>query len=139
MDHERVIGYLGSLLRQPLNSFRNLAAQTRRVATSNALLAMWPDLERSISNPRGSMELGDDYLLLGPKDISPHPLSCAEQAALDGFFGNLDVDRTSVYRWGCLKIPTEQVARSRWKEIEHCSDMAHMDRNIKVRTLICLW
>ena len=89
---EHVIGYLGSLLWQPSNPFRNLAAQTRRVATPNALLAMWPDLERSISNPRGSMELGDNYLLLGPKDISPHPLSHAEQTALDGFLGNLDVD-----------------------------------------------
>ena len=85
------------------------------------------------------MELGDDYLLLGPKDISPHPLSHAEQMALDGFFGNLDVNQTSVYRWGRLKIPTEQVARSHWKEIERCSDMARMDRNIKVHMLICLW
>ena len=34
---ERVIGYLGSLLRQPSNIFRNLAAQTKRVANTNAL------------------------------------------------------------------------------------------------------
>ena len=42
---ERVIGYLGSLLRQPSNPFRHLAVQTRRVATKNALIAIWPDLE----------------------------------------------------------------------------------------------
>ena len=133
---EHVIGYLGSLLQQPSNPFQNLAAQTRQVATSNALLAMWPDLERSKTNPRGSMDLGDDYLLLGPKDVSPHPLSHAEQTALGNFFGNLDIDRESVYRWGRLKIPTEQIARSRWKETERCSDMARMDRNIKVCTSI---
>jgi hypothetical protein len=34
---ERLIGYLGSLLRQPSNAFRNLAMQTRRVANANAL------------------------------------------------------------------------------------------------------
>ena len=133
---ECVIGYLGSLLWQPSNPFRNLATQTRRVATSNALLTMWPDLERSKTNPRGSMDLGDDYLLLGPKDVSPHPLSHTEQTALGDFFGNLDIDQESVYRWGCLKIPTEQIARSRWKETEWCSDMACMDHNIKVRTSI---
>jgi len=133
---ERVIGYLGSLLRQPSNPFRNFAAQARQVAVSNALFAMWPDLEKPKDNPRGSMELGDNYILLGPKDISPYRLSPPERTALDQFFGNLDVDRQSVYRWGRLRIPTEQTARSRWKELERCSDMARADRIIKVRDLI---
>ena len=114
----------GSLLRQPSNPFQHLTAQTKRVAISNTIFAMRPDLERTEGNPRYSMELGDDYLLLGPKDVSPHGLSLPQQAALNDFFGDLDVDRRSVYRWGRLRIPTEQTARSHWKELERCSDMA---------------
>ena len=51
---ERVIGYLGSLLRQPSNMYRNLAAQTKRVANSNALVAMWPELQKTKGPPQGS-------------------------------------------------------------------------------------
>jgi hypothetical protein len=137
---ERVIGYLGSLLKQPSNPYRNLAAQTTRVAHTNAIIAMWPDFEKTKGNPRGSKDLGDGYLLLGPKDTNAHYISPTEEATLEnflsGFPGAEDIERQSVYRWGRLKIPTEQIARSRWKEMERCSDMARVDRNVKVRDLI---
>lgn len=139
---ERVIGYLGSLLRQPSNPFRNIAAQTRRVATTNALLAMWPDLEPKKGNPRGSTDLGGGYLLLGPKDTTSYYPTISEQRTLEDFFhgdqNTEDVDQISVYRWARLKIPTEQIARSRWKEEERCSDMSRTDRNIKVRGLFLI-
>jgi hypothetical protein len=131
---ERMIGHLGHLLRQPSNPFRNIAAQTKRVAATNALIAMWPDLERKKDDPRGSMDLGDNYLLLEPKDSSPCHLSPAEQTALDSYF--IGIDHQSIYRWGRLQIPTEQIARSKWKEMERCSDMARTDRNVKVRDAI---
>jgi len=134
---ERVIGYLGSLLRQPSNPFRNLAAQTKRVVHTNALVAMWPELEKTKGDPQGSRDLGDNYLLLGPKDTTPYYVLPTEQEALDTFFSGYpdaeDVDRQAVYRWGCLRVPTTQVARSRWKELDRCSDMARTDRNVKVR------
>jgi hypothetical protein len=129
---ERVIGYLGSLLRQPSNPFRNLAAQTRRVATMNALIAMWPDFEKEEGDPRGSKDLGDGYLLLTPKDTSHYDPSLSEQAAL-AHTDNEDINRQRIYRWGRLKISSDQIARSRWKETERCSDMARTDRNVKVR------
>ena len=130
---ERVIGYMGSLLRQPSNPFRNLAAQTRRVATTNALIAMWPDLERSMDAPRGSRDLGDNYILLGPKDTNTYTLSPPEQTALKIFFPDLlDNDLRHIYRWGRLKLSTKQLARSWWKEMEQCSNMARTDRNVKV-------
>lgn len=141
---ERVIGYLGSLLRQPSNMFRNLAAQTARVANTNALVAMWPDLEKTKGDPRGSKDIGGGYLLLGPKDVTAHDVSPTEQAALESFFSGHPgpegeaVDSRSLYRWGRLKIPTEQIARSWWKELDRCSDMARTDRNIKVCDLISL-
>jgi hypothetical protein len=131
---ERMIGHLGHLLRQPSNPFRNIAAQTKRVAATNALIAMWPDLERKKDDPRGFMDLGDNYLLLEPKDSSPCHLSPAEQTALDSYF--IGIDHQSIYRWGRLQIPTEQIARSKWKEMERCSDMARTDRNVKVRDAI---
>ena len=136
---EHVIGYLGSLLRQPSNPFRNLAAQTRRVVHTNALVAMWPEFDKPADNPQGSKDLGNGYLLLGPKDTSPHLLLPAEHTAITSFFSGYpdaeDIDRQTVYRWGRLRIPTEQVTRSRWKELERCSNMAQTDHNVKVRKL----
>ena len=137
---ERIIGYLGSLLRQPSNAFRNLAMQTRRVANTNSLVAMWPELQNSKDDPRGSKNLGDGYLLLGPRDTSPHNTSAAEYDAMESFFaiypGADYHDRSTIYRWARLKLPVEQVARSRLKEVERCPDMARTDRNVKVRYLI---
>ena len=134
---ERVIGYLGSLLRQPSNPFRNLAAQTMRVATTNALVAMWPDLEKPKATPRGSKDLGDHYRLLGPKDTTLYCLHPSERTEFINFFGfPQDVHELSIYRWGRLKLPTHQIARSWWKEMERCSDMARTDRNVKVWELI---
>jgi hypothetical protein len=107
----------GLSAQKPSNPFRSLAAQTRRVAISYALFTIWPDLEKSKGNPRGFMELGDGYLPLGPKDVSPHQLSPSEQTTLEDFVLDLrDLDQPSVYRYGRLGIPTGQIARSRWKE-----------------------
>ena len=137
---ERVISYLGSLLRQPSNLFRNLAAQAGRVACTNALVAMWPELEIPKGDPRGSKDLGDNYLLLGPKDTIRYFVSPSEGIAIETFFsdyvGAEGVDRRTIYRWARLRIPTDQIARSRWKELDRCSDMSRTDRNVKVRYLI---
>jgi hypothetical protein len=135
---ERVIGYLGSLLGQPSNPFGNLAAQTKRVAATNALVAMWPDFEKTKDPPRGHRDLGDGYMLLGPKDTDPHHISPPEQTAFNDFFRDQSENdqESTLFRWGRLQIPTTQIARSRMKEIERCSDMARTDRNVKVHELI---
>jgi hypothetical protein len=134
---ERVIGVLGSRLRQPSNPYANLAAQAQKMAHINAVVAVWPAFERNPSDPRGSVDLDDGYLLLGPKEDSAHYISPTEEEALDTFCSHHqngeDVDRRSIYRWGRLKLPTKQIARSRWKELERCSNMARTDRNVKVR------
>ena len=138
---ERVIGVFGSLLRQPSNPYANLAAQAQKMAHINALIAMFPSFEKEKGVPRSSIDIGDGYLLLGPKeDSGPHHITPCERTALDTFCSthenSEDVDRRSVYRWGRLKLPTDQVSRSRWKELERCSNMARTDRNVKVRDLI---
>ena len=138
---ERIIGVLGSQLRQPSNPFANLASQAQKMAHVNALVAIWPLFEKETKNPYGSINLGDGYILLRPADESGlHYLTCKEGEVLDAFCsGRQDsegVDRRSVYQWGRLKLPTEQTARSVWKEVERCSDMVRTNHNVKVGNLI---
>ena len=133
---ERVIGVFGSLLRQPSNLFSNLREQARKVAEINAVVAMYPEIEFQTGEPRGSLNLGQGYILLGPKDTKPYSLSLDEQETISNFFANLPnpdyIQRKSVYRWGRLQIPTGQVARSLWKEVIRTSQGARTDRNVKV-------
>ena len=134
---EQVISYLGSLLRQPSNPFRNLTAQTMQIATMNTLIAMWPDLDKPKGIPRGLMDLGDHYRLLGPKDTTSYCLQPSKQMEFIKFFGfPQGVHQLSIYQWGHLKLPTDQITQSQWKEMEQCSNMARTDRNIKVCELI---
>jgi len=137
---ERMIGVFGSLLRQPSSVFSNLREQARRVAEINAVVAMWPEIESNRGELRGSLNLGQGYILLTPKDMKVYQLSPTEKAALDTFYSNLPTpenpQRRSIYRWGRLDIPTEQTARSSWKEVDRTSTAARTDRNLKVRDLI---
>jgi len=136
---ERVIGIFGSLIKQPSNPFANLTEQAKKVAEINAIVAMWPNLERSKKDPHGSINMGNGYILLGPKDEKPHPLPPDEHTALITFFSGLpnnsSVPPKSIYRWGRLQIPTGQFARSYWKEVDRSSRTARTDRNLKVRDL----
>ena len=133
---ECVIGYFGYLLRQPSNIYRNFTAQAKRVSITNALIAMWPDLEKKKHEPHRSRDLGDGYVLLGLKDTNSYEPPPNEYAALETFFssfpGGEDINICTIYRWGRLKIPTKQIVRSQWKEMDQCSDMAWADCNIKV-------
>ena len=139
---ERMIGYLGSLIKQPSNPFANLAEQAKKVAEVNALVAIYPGFERKKKDPRGSIDLGGGFLLLGPKDNKAVVFSPAEQTALNNFYLNLPnaepVPRRTFYRWARLQLPTLQVARSYWKEVVRSSRSARTDRNLKVCELISL-
>ena len=130
---ERIIGVLGSQLRQPSNPFANLAAQAQKMAHVNAMVAMWPSFDKIPDDPHGSVDLGDGYLLLRLMD-GPYLFSLKEEEAFEVFCASFTqgVDRGSVNRWGRLKLPTDQVARSAWKELDRCSGMARTDRNVKV-------
>lgn len=134
-----MIGLFGSLIKQPSNPFANLTEQAKKVAEINAVVAMWPDLERRKADPRGHIDIGHGYLLLGPKDEKPYDLSPVEQAALAVFHSSLQntesIPWRSIYRWGRLQIPTEQIARSYWKEVVRTSNAARTDRNLKVHDL----
>jgi hypothetical protein len=138
---EWIIGVLGSQLRQPSNPFANLAAQAQKMAHVNAMVALWPSFERTTGDPYGSIDLGDGYILLRPSEESgQHRLTRREEEALESFCSghqdSEDINRRSVYQWGRLKLPTGQIARSVWKEVERCSGMARTDRNVKVHNPI---
>jgi hypothetical protein len=134
---ERVIGVFGSLIKQPSNPFANLTEQARKVAEVNAITAMWPSFEQVEEDPHGSVDIGDGYLLLGPKDTDPYHLPDIEYAALLTFYSGLgSVPRRSFYRCGRLRIPMgPTVVRSFWKEVvrSRASRAARTDRNISVR------
>lgn len=133
---ERVIGYVGTLLKQPSNIFRNLSAQVKRLAYNNAIVAMWPEFEIEKKEPRGSKDFGDGYQLLRPMDTVLYYLTDAEKMALDTFCSGQpdseDVEQQSLYRWARLKLPFDQIARSRLKEVSRCTDMSRTDRHVKV-------
>jgi hypothetical protein len=135
---ERMIGIFGSLIKQPSNPFANIAEQAKKVAEVNALVSMCPSLERITKDPRGSIDIGSGYLLLGPKDAEPYQLSTAEKDTLDGYYSNLgSIPTGSVYRWARLRIPVGQTARSYWKEVIRTpSGARRTDRNVKVCHLI---
>ena len=141
---ERVIGVFGSLIKQPSNPYANLTEQAKKVAEINAIVSMWPIFERVQNDPRGSVDIGGGYVLLGPRDPDhqPYRLSAAERDALIAFYSGLmnagPIRIRSVYRWARLLIPTGQVARSYWKEVIRTSKTARTDRNIKVFDLIAL-
>lgn len=115
---ERIIGILGSLIKQPSNPFANLTEQAKKIAEINAIIAIWPELNSTKRDPHGSINIGHGYVLLGPKDDKPYYPSNTEQTALAEFISNLphpgSAQPSSIYRWGRLQIPTEQVARSYW-------------------------
>lgn len=133
---ERIIGVLGSLVRQPSNPFANLAEQAKKMASVNGLLAMWPEVEHKSGDPRGSINLGNGYILLGPKDNKLYSLSSSEEPVINNFLAPGAPAIRSIYRWGRLQISNGQIARSRWKEIDRSKRLARTDRMLKVGLIL---
>jgi hypothetical protein len=133
---ERVIGVLGSLVKQPSNPFANLTEQAKKMASINALVAMWPEIGHAEQNPRGSIDLGGGYILLGTKDDKPYELSDDERSSITRFLDPGAPSVSSIYRWGRLQIPNGQIARSRWKEIDRSKRVARTDRMLKVNLIL---
>ena len=99
---ERIISVLGSLVKQPSSAFANLTEQAKKMASINALLAMWPDLGHESRNPKGSIDLGGGYILLRPRDDQLYRLSTDEEAAITRFLDDGASTVRSLYQWGRL-------------------------------------
>lgn len=139
---ERTIGNLGEEIKQPSNPFANLSQRGVRRSQVNALKAMIPDLEPEADKlPRASIDIGDGFVLLRPKDTAARPMADPEGEAFSHFLeaagaalrpgGDYDVTK-----WGRLRLPNSQIARSAWKETRKAINQIRMSRNVKVRWCI---
>ena len=73
------------------------------------------------------MDLGRGYVLLRPRD--------RWMVKVDGIGGNkLDdvIGRNAIRRWGRLKLPNGQIARSVFKEKKNLRSNLRVSRNVKV-------
>jgi hypothetical protein len=143
---ERVIGDLGSEIRQPSNPFANLSQRAVRRCQVNALKAMIPDLEEPTNVlPRGAQDLGGGYVLLKARQKNATRMREHEAVALRAYCLEQDHDLSDscdlrVLRWARLRVPTGQVARSLWKESLKAINQVRMARNVKVMlTIYCLF
>lgn len=135
---ERTIGNLTEEIKQPSRPYANLAQRGIRRAQVNALKAMIPELQPDETLPRGSLVLGDGYILLRARDKRavriPDPAGTAIREYME-----LANERPApdwiphVRRWARLRLPTGQNARSSWKEkSKSLGQVVRMSRNIKV-------
>ena len=69
---ECTIGILGEEIKQPSNPFANLSQSGSCHLQVNALKAMILDLEANMDRlPQNSNDIGDRYVLLRARDLSP--------------------------------------------------------------------
>ena len=126
---ERAIGDLGKSIRQPATPFANLAQVALRQAQANALKALCPELDKTSAPflPRLSHDLGQGSVLLQPRDRYMKNLQGAQQLAVQDAVGN-----SSLRKWGRLRLPNGQVARSVYSESRRGGPNTRNTRNIKV-------
>ena len=132
---ERTIGDLGREIRQPSNPFSNLAQRALRRSQVNALKNMYPDLDSAatLQLPKFSQDLGNGWVLLRPRDRFP--------TVILGAGGNIlsqVLDIVKIRRWGRIRLPNGQVARSLWCEDKRASGRSkvRVSRNVKVCPLV---
>ncbi len=123
---ERTIGNLGEEIRQPSNPFANLSQRGLLRCQVNALIAMVPVLKPNQCDlPRGAVDLNEGYVLLRAKDRYSRHMKDREITALKAYirarnqsaFPSLQEDWSpKITRWARLRLPSGQIARSRWKE-----------------------
>ncbi|KZW02952.1 hypothetical protein EXIGLDRAFT_577068, partial [Exidia glandulosa HHB12029] len=135
---ERLIGSYTDELRGHGNPYRNLHERALRRAQVNSAKSICPDLEERCDKdahlPSGSFDAGRGYVLLRARDRYSRAISGAELLALQ-FFLRLPEDLDSilkVQRWGGLRLPTGQNARSVWSQDRIKSDKKRDTCNVKL-------
>jgi hypothetical protein len=130
---EHTIGNLGEEIKQHSNPFANLSQHGIWRSRVNALKAMIPDLDKDHgrSLPRGSIDIGDGFVLLHARDVTPYTLRGCEADALHDIFPSILPD-IAVCRWARLRIPTGQNCYTAWKELQKPLQKRCTARNVKV-------
>ena len=125
---ERAIGDFGRDIRQPSNVFGNLSQIAVQRAQLNALKTMCPDLDPDSQStlPKYSHDCGSSFILLRPRDRRRTKLSGQQ---LDVIEDALDISK--IRRWGRLRLPNGQVARSVFSEKNRKGNIRNT-RNVKV-------
>ncbi|KZS94833.1 hypothetical protein SISNIDRAFT_409381 [Sistotremastrum niveocremeum HHB9708] len=120
---ERTIGNLGREIRQHSNAFANLSQRALLRCQVNALKALIPDLDPLEAKlPKGGKRLQDGYALLPKRAKKSTFANHAELTAINEYA----MLQGSIYRWTSFRIrkwarlalPSGQVARSIWKEVD---------------------
>jgi hypothetical protein len=126
---ERAIGDLGGSIRQPSNIYGNLCQIALRQSQLNAMKTLWPELDPDSdqSLPAFSMDLGHGYILLRPRDKHVFTATGSQGEKLYDTIG-----RNTIKRWGRLRLPNGQVARSVYKEDKSTLLNQRVSRNVKV-------
>ncbi|KAJ3779671.1 hypothetical protein GGU10DRAFT_280433, partial [Lentinula aff. detonsa] len=130
---ERTIGNLGEEVRQPSNPFRNLSEQCKRRACVNALLAMCPELDYTVSTHACySVDTGHGYILLHPRDKGS--ISLTTQYPEAAFLFDDLLGYRKIRRYGRLQLPNGQIARSLWSETRQANSnhTTRITRNVLV-------
>jgi len=130
---ERAIGDLSGDIRQPSNIYGNLCQIALQQSQVNALKTLCPEFDPNSnpSLPTYSIDIGNGYVFLRPRDKRAVNLSGAACEKVDNTIG-----RTKIRRWGRLRLPNGQVARSRYKEERSTLSNQRISRNIKVFSII---
>ena len=145
---ERLIGDLGSEIRQPSNPYQNLSQRGLRRCQINALIALFPFLDRTTKSlPQYSLDIGDRYVLLRAKErtgrllmeVPEYPLIKAYLEEAERQHGNILSDnvqppqlRARISRWARLRLPNGQIVRSAWKEKSRSFKDSRRARCVKV-------
>lgn len=138
---ERIIGDLGSEIKQPSLPFENLAQRALRRAQNNVLTAMFPDLDPVRPSQAPKHELGDGYTLLHPRQPGPRSVEDHEDVLIMRYIEDIvgtelarrvwvEEMECCVQKWARCRLPNGQMCRSAWKEI--ANNMTRLARNVKV-------
>lgn len=138
---ERIIGDLGSEIKQPSLPFENLAQRALRRAQNNVLTAMFPDLDPVRPSQAPKHELGDGYTLLHPRQPGPRSVEDHEDVLIMRYIEEIvgtelarrvwvEEMECCVQKWARCRLPNGQICRSAWKEI--ANNMTRLARNVKV-------
>ncbi|KAF8156737.1 hypothetical protein B0H34DRAFT_798121 [Crassisporium funariophilum] len=126
---ERAIGDLGQQIRQPSNPYANLCQIALRRAQTNALKSICPELDDTADIPLllYSHDNGDGYIFLVPRQKRPTPLEGAERDMIQAEF-----QMSILRKWGRLRLPNGQIARSVFSEGRRMAPNTRVTRNLKL-------
>ncbi|KAI6117259.1 hypothetical protein EDD16DRAFT_1481545, partial [Pisolithus croceorrhizus] len=111
---ERTIGNLGQEIQQLSKPYENLAEEGMQPSRVNVLLAIIPKLDDGIKgHPKGSVDLGDGFVLLCKQDKQLWLPSREEARAISEFIGE-NWPLHHFKQWAQLCLLNGQIVQSLW-------------------------